>query len=242
MYTPYGKIETLYERNLERREDGLRPGAILPELRLKNPLYGAIKEWSFTEKIDGTNMRVEWCPEQPVFENVEGNMTEPVLTIGGKSDKANINAHLMTRMQSLFTVEKMREVFPDKPVTFYGEGYGAGIQKIGGSYKTEKDFIGFDIFIHDADNIFGGWWLSDTDMRNVYNGLGIEVVPRVAVASLLWAAWYVAGGFKSAIGIADAEGLVGRTVQPLFDGRGHRLITKIKTVDFDSNVQYFPVR
>jgi len=25
MYTPYSKIETLYERNLERREDGLRP-------------------------------------------------------------------------------------------------------------------------------------------------------------------------------------------------------------------------
>lgn len=240
MYTPYSKIETLYERNTERREDGLKPGALLPELKLKNPLYGAIKEWVWTEKIDGTNMRVEWTPGGPFFDGGVGcdRMADPELVVGGKSDKAQINGALMARMQSLFPVDKVKEVFPDKPVTFYGEGYGAGIQKIGGSYRTDKDFILFDIFMHDADNPMGGWWFSDENMRNVAGKLGIEAVPLVGVWSLEEAAEYVRKGFKSKIGIADAEGLVGRTVATLFDCRGHRLITKIKTVDFDPNVKY----
>ena len=243
MYTPYSKIETLYERNTERREDGLKPGALLPELKLKNPLYGAIKEWVWTEKIDGTNMRVEWNPTgeadggTPIYGDFGGVTPPGTLIIGGKTDKANINGALMSRMQSLFTAEKLREVFSAQVVTFYGEGYGAGIQKIGTLYKPEKDFIGFDIFIH-TDGIFGGFWLSDEDMRQVYARLGIDVVPYVMTASLEEAAGYVANGFKSVIGNAVAEGLVGRTVLPLFDGRGNRLITKIKTVDFDPNVKY----
>ena len=238
MYTPYSKIETLYERNTERREDGLKPGALLPELKLKNPLYGAIKEWVWTEKIDGTNMRVEWDPACKMLETPDGSETTPVLTIGGKSDKAQINAHLYERMLKLFTPDKLVEVFPDKSVTLYGEGYGAGIQKVGGSYRTDKDFILFDIFLHYADNPMGGWWLSDENMRGVAGKLGIEVVPLVGVWSLEEAAEYVRKGFKSKIGIADAEGLVGRTVGTLFDRRGHRLITKIKTVDFDPNAKY----
>lgn len=241
MYTPYSKIETLYERNTERREDGLRPGALLPELTLKNPLYGAIKEWVFTEKIDGTNMRVEWSPAHSDID--QNNPSQSVdwpdrLVIGGKTDKEKIHGALMARMQSLFPIDKVKEVFPDKPVTFYGEGYGAGIQKIGGSYRTDKDFILFDIFMHDADNLMGGWWLSDENMRNVAGKLGIEAVPFVGVWSLEEAADYVRKGFKSKLGIADAEGLVGRTVGTLFDCRGHRLITKLKTVDFDPNVKY----
>jgi len=231
MYNPYGKIETLYERNMERREDGLKPGALLPELKLKNPLYGAIKEWVFTEKIDGTCMRVEWNPAHT-------NLWPESLIIGGKSDKAQVHGALMTRMQSLFPVDKVREVFPDKPVTFYGEGYGAGIQKIGTLYRQDKSFIGFDIFMHDADNPMGGWWLSDENMRNVYTRLGIDVVPLIAKAPLEWATQYVAGGFRSAIGTAVAEGLVGRTVDTLFDCRGQRLICKLKTVDFDPKVEY----
>jgi len=246
MYTPYSKIETLYERNTERIEGGLLPGKLLPELKLKNPLYGEIKEWVFTEKIDGTNMRVEWNPTgeadggTPICGDFGGVTPPGTLIIGGKTDKAQINGALMARMNALFNPEALREIFPDTAVTFYGEGYGAGIQKIGGSYKTEKDFIGFDIFVH-ADllvNPFGGFWLSDENMREVYANLGVSVVPLVAVAPLQWATEYVCKGFKSSIGIADAEGLVGRTVLPLFDGRGHRLITKIKTVDFDASVNY----
>ena len=44
----------------------------------------------------------------------------------------------------------------------------------------------------------------------------------------------VKAGFKSALngGIKDAEGLVGRPVEALFDKKGHRLIVKLKTKDF----------
>ena len=242
MYTPYPKIETLYERNTERREDGLKPGALLPELTLKNPAYGVIKEWVWTEKIDGTNMRVEWTPRKEV-ESIGGTCNGEArlesLIIGGKTDRAQIHGALLERMTTLFTAEKLRELFPDKAVTFYGEGYGAGIQKTGGSYKTEKDFIGFDIFVHDPlGNPFGGFWLSDLGMRQVYAGLRVDVVPYIGTGSLVEAAGYVRKGFKSKVGIANAEGLVGRTALPLFDGRGHRLITKLKTVDFDPDVSY----
>jgi hypothetical protein len=42
----------------------------------------------------------------------------------------------------------------------------------------------------------------------------------------------VAEGVDSRIGSGKAEGLVGRTSEPLFDSRGHRLIVKLKTKDF----------
>jgi hypothetical protein len=45
---------------------------------------------------------------------------------------------------------------------------------------------------------------------------------------------YVQRGFPSKLGdgTAIAEGLVGRTVETLFDKQGHRLIVKLKTRDF----------
>ena len=44
----------------------------------------------------------------------------------------------------------------------------------------------------------------------------------------------VRAGFPSRLnnGAGRAEGLVGRTLEPLFDKKGHRLITKLKTKDF----------
>ncbi len=85
------------------------------------PEFGYIKDltWYATEKIDGTNIRVMWDGEN--------------VTINGKTDNAQLPTDLIVNIQNLFcTIQKrglFAEKFKDKKVCFYGEGYGAGIQK-----------------------------------------------------------------------------------------------------------------
>lgn len=213
----YHKIETLYERDEKTFK-------LKEPLTLKNPVYGSIREWVWTEKIDGTNIRAIW--------NRPGG---PALTFGGKTDNAQIHADLVRWLYENVSVERLTEVFPDSHVVLYGEGYGAGIQKGGGLYSATKRFILFDVFVVDAVNTkLGGWWLSDDNVRDVAAKLGLDVVPLVGTMSLEDAGQMVRRGFKSALngGSADAEGLVGRPLEALYDKRGSRLIVKLKTKDF----------
>jgi hypothetical protein len=80
----------------------------------------------------------------------------------------------------------------------------------------------------------GGWWLSDENMRDVAAKLGIAAVPLIGEMALEEATAMVKEGFKSmaSCSMFDAEGLVGRPIEALFDKKGHRLIVKLKTKDF----------
>ena len=51
----YHKIETIFERDMDGNKK-------LIEGKFRNPLVEYLKdnEWVFTEKIDGTNIRVFW--------------------------------------------------------------------------------------------------------------------------------------------------------------------------------------
>jgi hypothetical protein len=64
--------------------------------------------------------------------------------------------------------------------------------------------------------------------------LGLDVVPFVGEMTLEQATEMVRAGFPSLLngGQIQAEGLVGRTAEPLFDKKGARLIVKLKTKDF----------
>jgi hypothetical protein len=129
----------------------------------------------------------------------------------------------------------MRSVFPDTPVVIYGEGYGAGIQKGGGDYSPVKKLIVFDVFVVDPVNSkLGGWWLNDANVRDVSEKLGLDVVPFIGEMTLADATEIVRRGFLSRLngGKKQAEGLVGRPVEALFDKKGHRVIVKLKTKDF----------
>jgi hypothetical protein len=137
--TEYHKIETLYERDPATFK-------LKEPLTLKNRIYGAIKTWHWTEKVDGTNIRVMWTPGA---HEIGGSSYPESLTIGGRTDNAQIHADLYKRLTELFDVDRIRDTFPDTPVVFYGEGYGAGIQKGGGDYSVPKDFILFDIRVGD---------------------------------------------------------------------------------------------
>lgn len=213
----YHKIETLYERDEKTHR-------LKPELILKNSVYGIIKTWQFTEKIDGTNIRLIW---EPAITVTDGPCRPESLRIGGKTDNAQIHADLIVNIERLELREKLREVFPTTDVILYGEGYGAGIQK-GGDYSDTKKFILFDVLVD------GKWWLSWENTCDVAAKLGIDAVPYFGEMTLEEATGFVRGGFQSALngGKMKAEGLVGRPIEALFDKKGHRLIVKLKTKDF----------
>jgi hypothetical protein len=219
----YHKIETLYERDEMRHR-------LKPEMILKNRVYGLIKSWVWTEKIDGTNIRAIWKPAYDVI-----GETSKALTFGGKTDNATMHTDLLRWLQEHITPNKMRSVFPEMEVVLYGEGYGAGIQKGGGLYSATKQFILFDVFVVDTVNsALGGWWLSDENMRDVASKLGIDAVPLIGEMTLEEAGSMIRIGFPSRLngGQARAEGMVGRPAEALFDKKGHRLIVKLKTKDF----------
>jgi hypothetical protein len=236
--TEYGKIETLYERDPQTFK-------LWSSLCLKNHTYGLIKEWVWTEKIDGFNVRCNWEPLHTTFDDINGpneTVWSESLRFGGRSDGFKWSKGyqpLLNFLTTNITADKLRDIFPAACVTLYGEGYGAGIQKVGASYATGQYFILFDVFIHDQDNRMGGWWLTYGAMADTARQLGIASVPHIGVMSLEEATEMVYRGFQSTIGIAQAEGLVGRPGETLYDKRGHRIITKIKTKDFDPNLNYF---
>jgi hypothetical protein len=101
----FGKIETLFERDPKTFK-------VLPD-QLRKPVFGMLKAWDFTEKVDGTNIRIIW-------EN--GKMR-----VGGKTDNAQIHADLLRYLYELVSPNKLAEVFPDVSAVIYGEGYGSGI-------------------------------------------------------------------------------------------------------------------
>jgi hypothetical protein len=214
----YHKIETLYERDPETFK--IRPGV------LKNRVYGLLKSWRWTEKVDGMNMRVVYTASSGGIDNFEA----ATVKFGGKTNNAKIPGDLLDYMIETFSVEKLTSLNTDaSSIVLYGEGYGAGIQK-GGDYSKSKKFILFDVLVD------GEWWLSDENMRDIAAKLNIETVPCFGKMTLEEATDFVRRGFKSRCAKVnpdkDAEGLVGRPLETLFDKKGHRLIVKLKTKDF----------
>jgi len=204
----YQKIQTVFLRDPEANFKRLREGQFAkPEFEFLQAL-----EWLWTEKIDGANIRVMWDGEAVRF--------------GGKTDRANIPATLVARLQDLFTPDKFRASFDDgAPVCLYGEGFGAGIQRGGAYIPDGVDFILFDVRVGDV-------WLEWTNVCDVARKLDIRAVPVVGAGPLLGAVECARGGLASTIGTAQAEGLVMRPAVTLCDRFGKRILAKIKTRDF----------
>lgn len=202
----YPKIETLYER--DEKTFKVKPGIF------KNRTYTCVSRWHWTEKIDGTNIR---C----ILDH--GN-----LSFGGRGDNAQIHAELTKWLYENVSRDKLMEIFPDGNAVIYGEGYGAGIQKGGGLYSPTKKFIVFDVLVD------GKWWLNYENVCDVASKLGLDVVPDFGEMTLEEATELVRTGFKSKLngGQREAEGLVGKPLETLFDKKGARLVVKLKTKDF----------
>jgi len=203
----FHKIETLLDRDARFK-------VIKYEWRLPEFEYLKNNEWLWTEKVDGTNIRVIWNGQALIF--------------GGKTDKAQIPPFLLAKLQELFSVSKFVELYAgsDNAMCLYGEGYGARIQKGGGNYiPNGVDFILFDVKI-------GDWWLERNNIEDIANKLGIKVVPILGKGTLLEAIEETQEGHYSTFGQFIAEGIVVRPPISLFTRRGERLLGKIKTKDF----------
>lgn len=206
----YCKIQTVFKRDPATKHKTLLEGDYsIPAFE-----YLANNEWVFTEKVDGTNIRVQ-------FEN-------GVVTFGGRTDNAQIPAFLVRRLMELFPAEKLTTVFPDGSVCLYGEGYGAKIQKCGSNYIP--DGCGFILF----DVLCGNWWFERRNVEDVASKLEIPIVPIIGTGTLSDAIEMTKRGFKSTIGDCTAEGIVMRPETELFDRGGRRVIAKIKHRDFAS--------
>lgn len=211
----YPKIRSLYRRD-ENTHKFIEGQWSLPEFE-----YLANNLWTWTEKVDGTNIRICWNPSNAP--------SPPLLEFKGKEEESQMPTFLFSKLQAMFTVEKLRECFPDTPMCLYGEGYGRGIQKAGKNYIPDGvSFILFDVWVK-------GWWLRRSDVENIATLLEIKTVPIVMVDNIYKAIETVKGGLKSTWGKTEgfqAEGLVGKTLPELKDRKGDRIITKLKHSDW----------
>ena len=122
----------------------------------------------------------------------------------------------------------MNDIFGDKEVILFGEGYGTKIQNGGNYIKNDVNFILFDVKIDK-------WWLNTSDMHSVSYRLGINHVPFIGYFTISEAEEMVKNGFKSTISENkdyNAEGLVLKAPCGLLKRNGDRIITKIKTRDY----------
>ena len=207
-FLEYPKIDSIYKRDEKGR-------FLIGEYARPEFEYLAGLDWDWTEKIDGTNIRVHWTGES--------------VRIGGKTDRAQIPAFLDARLQQLFPASK----FKDEPqMILYGEGYGMRIQS-GGHYIPDAtpdnphrvDFILFDVKINQ-------WWLQRSGVEDIARELNIKTVPLVGSMTFAQAIEDVQASYPSLIGFGAMEGLVGKPRIDLWDHAGRRIITKIKTKDF----------
>ena len=184
--TEYHKIQSIFKRDMTSKRKTLIEG----EWTLPKFEYLAGNAWAFTEKVDGTNIRV-------IFK--DGGVT-----FGGRTEDAQIPAKLVERLNERFLplAVKFGEVFADGSAVLYGEGYGAKIQKGGGNYRADQDFVLFYVRVGDL-------WLQRSDVEDVAQKLGIDVVPIIGEGTLHDAIASAKSGIVSMWGDFHAEAGIG---------------------------------
>lgn len=219
----YHKIETVFERDEKFK--------VIP-WRYRDRCVEALAglEWAWTEKLNGTNIRVIWDPAR--FLLPDDGMKAPAvpevlnpLSFSGKTDDAMIHPQLLNALRASFPAEALNRAFGPDAAVLYGEGVGAKIQR-GGDYCDGHSFVLFDVW--------RGVWLERDAVNDVAVSLGIPSAPVVLRGSIESAVAYVRGNPQSAISVRPRpmEGLVGRPPVELQDKQGRRVIVKIKARDF----------
>ncbi len=243
MANEYQKINTLFLRD--------KNNIIIPD-RFTCPEFEFLKDclWECTEKIDGTNIHIDYELQYGFDEH--GSIAEKKIAakICGRTEKALIPAHLEKKLRDLFWPERddindpfygrfqtafeplisnVRKKRIEKVnISLYGEGYGVKIQKGGNYMRGDVGFILFDVKVN-------GWWLDRKTCEQIASKLHIPIVPLIGYLTIPQAIEYAKQGFKSKIAENpnyDAEGLVLKTPHDLQFRNGERIITKIKTCDF----------
>ena len=216
MSAEYHKIQSLFKRDMTAPGKPLIEGEwTLPEFE-----YLADNQWEFTEKVDGTNVRIIYNGPHA------GEIDEPEIEFAGREETSILPPKLVEALKAHFSPlgELLHQTFP-KGAVLYGEGYGAGIQKAGRLYREDQHFVLFDVRV-------GDWWLSRVSVEGIADTLGLGVVPVIARGTLHDAVAMAKQGIVSRWGGFPAEGIVARPVVPMHTRAGERIIAKIKSRDF----------
>jgi len=212
----YHKIMSIFKRD-EKTKQFIVGQYSTPEIEyLKNNI------WEFTEKVDGTNIRIKYDGNEVIY--------------AGRSDNAQLQVSLIHKLDELFksgeALERMKKTFdyasPEMEICLYGEGYGVKIQKGGGNYIEDGvDFVLFDVMV-------GHWQLERSNVNDIAEKLGIKSIPIIGEGTLNDAIEMTKKGFNSQWGDFIAEGIVARPKGvELFTKKGDRIITKVKYKDFN---------
>lgn len=206
----YNKIENIFERGTTGKKE-----LIMWKFNSETVEYLANNTWIFTEKIDGTNIRIYWDGYKIRF--------------GGRADTSQIPSHLVNKLNEMFmnteTEELFEQKFGKKEVILFGEGYGAKIQN-GSQYRSDVGFILFDVMI-------GENYQSRRTVEEIAHYFNLEIVPIVLTGTIRNAITFVSSQPESTIGTAKMEGVVGKPEIELNDRTGKRVIVKIKARDFE---------
>ncbi len=232
--TEYPKIHTIFKRDMTQKSKPLKMWDwTYPEFE-----YLQHNDWEFTEKVDGTNLRVMIEPSVAV-EGCSAPWTQARVRFGGRTGNASLPVPLLDHLNELFSPElkaALIEAFPGGAV-LYGEGIGKAIQK--GIYGPQYAFVLFDVFVNDEKQQNGGWWLEGLNVRNIAVKFGLHYAPVIATGTLVDMIVRVREGIQSEIvwpngKVPMAEGLIGRPSVQFCTRRGSRIITKLKTKDFEN--------
>lgn len=209
----YPKIETPYERSMDGRRQLIYGLFQSPEVE-----FLAEDEWQWTEKVDGTNIRIHW----------DGHDVE----FGGRAEKSQIPAPMFNRLNELFggetNAQMFEQVFGEKDVILFGEGYGNKIKAVGSQYLPDSvDFALFDVLIGDI-------WLKWNVVEDVAKMFGVQTVPVVGYGTLYEAIDFVRERHETHLpnSTAPMEGLVIRNPLGMLTRDGKRIVVKVKYRDF----------
>jgi len=204
----FPKIQTIFKRNPDNNFKTL----LLNEFSKPEFEYLKDNKWIWTEKVDGTNIRIIWKDNHFIFK--------------GRTDKSNIPTKLLNNLYNMIMpkTSKFLDLFDSKEICLYGEGYGQGIRS-GGLYSKDQKFVLFAIKVSDC-------WLSREKIEDIAKYIGIDIVPVIGEGTISQMVDFVRNGFSSAWGDFQSEGIIAQPKVPLFFSNGTRIITKLKYRDF----------
>lgn len=232
----YPHIDSVYKRDLSLKAKPLIVGQFsTPEIS-----YLQENNWLWSEKIDGTNIRIiitqESLPDPFFSDSMDAASSNGVhIYIKGRTNKATIPLGLIDYFENEFHNNNLSEKLvyfflkdqsnlESQTIILYGEGFGGKIQS-GHRYNETEQFALFDVRINH-------WWLNQTSVIEIANELGLPYAPIVGEGNLSQLSSFVKEGFVSLWNGCQAEGIIARPIIPLLTRRGDRVITKLKTKDF----------
>lgn len=204
----------------------IHPKVKIPSLGIRydptewdSPLIEQVRHlrWEWTEKIDGTNIRIGW------------DGVDQVNVVGREHRDANLPGHetgLPDLIADTFTVAAFAKAYAGKPMTIYCEGYGPKIGPRGHLYGDEPALVVLDVVIN-------GWWLQRPGIVDVAATFGLQAPPLLNFDSVDMAQETVRSGFVSLMAPEGtepfhAEGLVGRLELDLLTRDRKTIRCKIK--------------